>query len=113
MEVVAVIGIWVVVVVVIKAGRGLTMVNPGPLYMGRRGRDTFNPLQKYEVRGFRYIDLTDGHGMWMDRNTLPHVPVFSADIFARYGCLDIYWILNNWERWRAVRRVSSLFLKSL
>ena len=92
--------------------RGLSMINPGPLYMGRRGRNTFNALQKYEDRGFRYIEcaeahqfkfscknlprtLTDGHGMWVDFKTLPRVSVFSADVFARYGCLNVCWLLGG------------------
>ena len=69
-----------------------------PLYTGRRGCNSFNALHKYEECGFCYIDcakvhqfnfsfknlshtLTDGHSMWVDLKTLPHVSVFSTDIF--------------------------------
>ena len=86
--------------------RGLSMVNPGPLYVGRHRRNVFSVIAKYQDCGFRYISCSEAHGlnftcknmphtltdrqcMWVDTSTLPRVSVFASDIFAHYGCLDI------------------------
>ena len=91
---------------------GLSMVNPGPLYVGRHGQNAFSVIAKYQSCGFRYIScsevhelnftcknmphmLTDRWYMWVDTSTLPWVSVFASDIFAHYGCLDICWILGG------------------
>jgi len=35
--------------------RGLSLINGGPLYVCRRGGNTFNAIAKYQDHGFRYI----------------------------------------------------------
>ena len=91
---------------------GLSMVNLGPLYVGCRGRNTFNALRKYMEQGFRHINcaeahqynilcktsprtLTDGRGMWVDIKRLPYVSVSSKDIFSCFECMDVCWILGG------------------
>ena len=91
---------------------GLSMVNPGPLYVGHYGRNTFNTLRKYAEQGFRYINcaeahqynilcktlphtLTDGQGMWVDIKRLPPVSVSSKNIFLCFRYMDVCWILGG------------------
>ena len=91
---------------------GLSMVNPGPLYVGRHGQNAFSVIPKYQNCGFHYISCSEAHElnftcknmpctltdrwcMWVDTSTLPHVSVFGSDIFEHYSFLDICWVLGG------------------
>ncbi|KIO05486.1 hypothetical protein M404DRAFT_140798 [Pisolithus tinctorius Marx 270] len=92
--------------------RGLSIVNPGVVYYGNFKVRYLKTLAKYSLRGFRYVackqvhdanntcklrvrSLTDGKGMWVQRQGAPHVTQSPQDLFWQLGVYDVHWLLGG------------------
>ena len=90
----------------------LAMINPGQLYTQRFSVDNMKTLLKYRTRQFEYVSchnnqeiytpcftttrsITDANGIWWDLEQAIEVKSSPADIFQRFGMLDVHWTLGG------------------
>lgn len=92
--------------------RGLSMVNAGPLYYSADKRPILSAMQKYLLRGIRYVrcrdqhsisqtckvttrTLTDNASMWFNFETIPEASRTHTEVFRLFGILDLQWMLGG------------------
>ncbi|KAI6152548.1 hypothetical protein BKA82DRAFT_142684 [Pisolithus tinctorius] len=91
---------------------GLSIVNPGTVYYGNFKVKHLKMLMKYSLHGFHYVAckqfhdnkkscklkvhlLSDGKGMWVERQQVPHVTQMPQDLFWLLGVYDVQWLLGG------------------
>ena len=85
----------------------LSLINPGPIYLGHFDISVANALRKYSNRGFCYVNctamgacttnarsVTDNKCFWMDLKQIACTNMSAVELMASYHAVDIRGILR-------------------
>ena len=82
----------------------LSLINPGPIYLGHFDISVADALRKYNDRGFCYVNctamgacttdarsVTDNKCYWMDLKQITYMNMSAVELMASYHALGFRW----------------------